>query len=801
MSQTNYIIEGITHIEDLPVNEFISAIRNLGKMIATEKLDGAQLWFGLDDQGRLYTSRAGKRRSAENVYSEADYRPVSASNGFRAAHAALQAKEDEIKKYLRNGQTVEIEVLYGRQPNAVTYGAGGKNYIAFLRGVNGTPDTTVEQLANMLNGNVVQVSVEIIDTNDGVTLNKLQADLDFQFVDVQKIDSTQLTTVNLEKQLKALEKFLAAKVSLDGLDVTNAELLATSLGSIDKEIRPQAKAIKSEIAGKILTDFKLPIKKELLDKFVRQVKSTLSADDLDDDEDNGVEGVVLRDPVSGVQIKLVDKDGFTTINQFNYALRNMISGPIRSIDNDVPLETRGGIIGDLKIKIADLLGNKDLARPAVGKKIFQGVKGSSPEATMRNVISGLKGDTNFRATKRKILALIAAANASLGQALDDFKATQENYQLLLKSGKKMGLSKEVVKRTLLAFAESKRDLAKMFESIKSAKSLTQVAVIFWGKYAVAIHQDAPLEESILTEKKFQTDKKLYANKDAWQLINNYLATVLLSALMYKTKDKIGLRMLKDKSHYRMTSWSAVMSPLNFWGYPIWRHSQPAVKKLIGKKASLELGRVIKKVPASHSRMLHMDLSFGNDVPINWNDHYKTLKQLQWFPGLRTDRINKLLIGVLKYEDLNLSQKIKTLNALYFYSQQFVPSSPLISRLRVIQHNVLINANGENDLMIEGSLLRQVTENAEGAIGIAAVSANAPAAQSSSQVVTSTNSSGVFSGTTNQNGGTAAATVAGAIASKEIGIGKGKHIIRRKRNPNVLKKKFARPEKRKDNESA
>lgn len=807
MQKENYLIEGISHIEDLPVSEFIAAIKNISNMIATEKLDGAQLWFGLDQSGRLFTSRAGKRRSAENIYSADEYKEMSASNGFRGAHAALQAKEDEIKKILRPGETIEIEVLYGRQPNAVTYGAGGKNYIAFLRGVLGTPDSSVNQLANMLNGTQVTVNVPIVDTTDGVNLSVMDADLEFQFVGVQQIDSNKLKDVNVDKQLKKLETFLNAPADLKGMSLTNAELIGTSLGSIDKSIRPEAKLAKEEALARIMTSFKLPIKKELLDNFVKKIKPSLSADDLNGDEDNGIEGVVLRDPVNGNQVKLVDKDGFSTINQFNYAVRNQISGPIRSVDDASPLETRGGIIGNLRIKIADLMGNKDLARPMLGKKVFQSVKGSTPEATMKNVISGLKGSEDFRATKRKVLALIKATNAELSNALDKFKDQQNNYQLLLKNGKKIGLSQAVVKRTLLAFAESKKDLKQMFERVYAAKSFSQLAVIFWGRYALSIHEapDENISEEVVLEKKFDTDKRLYQNKDSFTLLNIYLATVLLSSLMYKVKDKKGLQLLRDKTHYRMTSWAANMSPLNFWGYPIWKSSQPAVKKLIGNKTSRELGKIVKKVPSTWSRMLHMDLSFGNDVPINWNDHYKTLKQLQWFPGLKTDRINKLIIGTLKYEDLDLNQRIKTLNALYFYAQQFIPSSPLIQRLKTIQHNVLVNANGENDFMIEGSLLKQISETAIGASDAGSIQpgqhlgltspAVAPVAAQTTPPIPGDKS---FVNSTQNNNGSA--TVASNISSVDNKVGSGKMIVRVKRNPNVIKKKFARPEKVKKNES-
>lgn len=779
MEKIKIIREGITHIEDLPVHEFIDAIRNMGKMIATEKLDGAQLWFGLDDQGRLYTSRAGKRRSAENVYNEADYPKISASNGFRSTHTALKAKEEEIKKVMRNGDTVEIEVLYGRQPNAVTYGADGKNYIAFLRGVNGTPDAIVDQLTATMDNTQVRVNVDIVDTTDGENLSEQNTELVFQFVGVQKINTSLLKDVNLEKQLKKLETYLGQTVDdTDLKDFTNALLISTSLGSIDKSIRPVAKIAKTEIIARIMTDFKLPIKRELLNNFLKKIKPALAAADLNSDEDIGIEGVVFRDPVTGEQIKLVDKDGFTTINQFNFAVRSQISGTIKSVDADAPLESRGGIVGDLKIKIADLLGNKDLARGLSAKKIFLAVKGNSPEETLRNVAKNLKGDNDFLATQRKILALISATNQEMGKTLQQFKDNQNDFQLELKSGKTIGLSTEVIKRTLLTFAEAKKSLVEMFEKVKKAKSVVQLTAIFWGRYAKEAHLVDDVTESLL-ENKYQTDKKLYTGKDAWTLLNIYFATIFIAALIYKIDDKQGIRLLNDKAHYRLNFWATNMSPVNFWGYPIWRSTTGPVRRLLGKKNAGDIAKVIKNIPYGKYRDLHDDFSTSSSNKIDWNKHYKTMKLLQLFPGLRIDRINKLLVGIFKFEELTLDQKVKTLNMLYYYSMQYVPSSPLITRLRAAQSSILINANGEDNIMIEGSLLKRIIEDGETADS----SAPAPSIDSNT-------------GFQSSNSATEVATTASSIASKAFVLGKGKMIVRIKRNPNAIKKKFQKPEGKK-----
>ena len=727
---------GVQHIEDLDIDAFVKTVKNISAMHGTEKLDGAQLWFGLDKEGQLFTSRAGKRKSAENIYNEGDYPYFAANNGFRAAHAALKEKETEIKSVLRPGDTIEVEVLFGRQPNAVVYGAGDKNYIAFLRGVEGTQDILVDQLAQRLANQLVKVNVKVVDTVDGENLTLEPRDLNFQFVAAQKVDTATLKQVNVSKQLASLERFLKQRADLEGTKVTNFDVLTASLASFDKEVRAAAKDLRGRLQAQVLTDFKLPIKKELLARFVHQVKSPLAASDLSADEDIGIEGVVLRTPGTEEQVKLVDKDLFTTLNQFNHSVRSSINGVVKTTDMDAPLESRGGLLGELKILIADLLGNKELARTQGAKKVFATFKGKTPEDTLRNVARELAGGDDYRSTQRKVLALIGSTQEKLATQLKDFKANKDNFRLKLKSGKSMGLSPEVIRRTLVTFAESKRDLDELAEKVKKSKGLPQLAAVLYGRIAKAMHSSGEeLTEQVLTETYALTDKTQYQNKDAWSLLNIYFATVMMSTVIYKADDKHGVRLLKDKTHCRLSKWTRVMSPLNFWGYIIWRIGTPSVAKLVGKKVAKDLFRQVRKVPPNHWRFLHMDLSFGRDVPIDWQDHRQTLRKLQEFPSMDIDRVNTLLDGAFTYDQLTFDEKVKFLGKLYFYVNQFIPTSILLSRIRVIQDQLLLNANGENyQLVGEMKLLRSVTglteEGEGGGNGGAAVSAAAPASSTS-----------------------------------------------------------------------
>lgn len=758
----------ITHIEDLPLAAFIKAVRNIGTMHASEKLDGANLWMGLDDEGNLFTSREGKRKGSTQFKSEADYPRFAAYNGFRAAHAALAEKIEDIKRVMQPGQMVEMEILYGRQPNAVTYGAEDKSYIAFLRGVEGTPDVVADQLTTTMGGQSVKVRVATIETTDGEDLNIVDKDITWQFTGAQRVDPSKLKDIDLEKHLTALEAFLREPAGLESApELTNLELLQNSLGTIPVADRPAAKDLKAEVTAKVMTGFKLPIKKELLDNYISQIKPALGDKDLSADEDVGIEGVVLRDPANSDLIKIVDKDAFTTINAFNHAIRNQISGVVKTLDGNAPLEARGGILGNMKIQIADLLGNKELARGSTAKKAFAAVKGANPVETVKAFSANLAVE-DFLGTKRKMLALIQQAALDMRTLLNDFKENKDNFQLKLKNGKTIGISDEINKRTLLVFAESRRNILELFEKVKKAKTIAQVIATIYGHLAKAVHDqetDVPMvEESLVLEKKFDTDKALY-KKDAYTLMNIYFATVLMSVIIYKVNDTKGLRLLKDKTHYKMTSWDAQMSQLNFWGYPIWRSGSPAVKKLIGPKASGQIFKVTRHAAPSQSRYLHMDLSFGRDVPIEWADHFKTMHLLQQFEGMNVDRINILLRGVFLYETLNHDQQVKVISKLFYYVQQFVPASPLFVRLKAIQDELILNANGENDEMVqEKKLLADIN---------ALVENEEPDAE--------------------QQQGAAVDTVAHTKDPEAAtGINRSRKTEKRKRNPDVKKAKFPRP---------
>ncbi|HEY6436083.1 MAG TPA: hypothetical protein VIY47_05805, partial [Ignavibacteriaceae bacterium] len=81
------ISKGISHIEDLPIDTFINVLENLHEYEITEKVDGAEILFGIDERG-FYTSREAK--GGNRVYSVEDYSVTFPTTYMRSAHILLE---------------------------------------------------------------------------------------------------------------------------------------------------------------------------------------------------------------------------------------------------------------------------------------------------------------------------------------------------------------------------------------------------------------------------------------------------------------------------------------------------------------------------------------------------------------------------------------------------------------------------------------------------------------------------------------------------------------------------------------
>lgn len=480
---------GIAHIEDLSLEAFMRLLGNLDKLTAVQKLDGANLRAGFDDQGKFYTSR--EQKGGKRFYALDDFPDSSAFDGFKTATAVLIKVQNELKEIIKEGELVNLEILFGAQPNTVYYGKDGYNYIAFLEmlpGDNPTikPDQSkVEQLYKALKNTKITVETEITDTFDGINLVKSPMPTDWKFTTSDRVHEDELKKIKLKPDLKKLKEFLEEEneEASKGETVTNYDVLKTRTRKLSDERKRLEKIIYDE--------YRMPIKDKMME-LVRGQKPKLAGSN--GDGYKGIEGVIFTDPETYEQFKVVDRDVFSAINKFNYSIRMNIVGKINTSDPMASLAARGGLLGEAKIRIARLFGVEGLEIPHQAKKALANFRGDDPQQTLNNFADSLK-QLNFQAIKKKVLAIMVSTLSELEDMLDEFKENAADYSLTLKNGKKVKYSKEIKRRTLLTFAEARKNLIKQVEQVKNVNNIKQLASLCFGSELNKLHASDVEEES------------------------------------------------------------------------------------------------------------------------------------------------------------------------------------------------------------------------------------------------------------------------------------------------------------------
>lgn len=690
----------IIHLDDLDVQQFIDAVQNLSNLSVSEKLSGITMYVGVDQNNKIFTTSTEDAR--KKYYDPKDYPFFASNNPYRAALAALLTQSQIIEQIMSSTELVALTVAYNDYD---PYDAGGKSFISIVGSTNETPTDVAENLLKALKGKSTTITIDVVDTANGKDLSVKKTRLDFEFSGPKKIDTTKIN-VDVQTSIEALQKYITQDSGI--LNLSNLELITIPITKIDADVREDAKKQRDRIQSKILLDFKLPIKAQFIKAFAKKLKG------------DSYDGVIAKSD-SGEAIKITDQNQSKAISDFGKVMRAKITGKIQSTSENDSIEDRGGILGDLKIRAADYFGNVNLAVPREATRILSAIQGTSTHEALTALAASLKGRHDLQGTIRKISAMISSSLDHLQKQLSEFQTNKSRYKLKLSSGEVIKLSKIDIKRTLLAFAETRRDLIELQSKVKNAKSFEAVLDAFYGRQLRDARESKVVEnllnDAMLLEKRHATDEKLYAGKTAWELVNIYIATICLMTVLYKDDDKVGIKFYgRDHQHLKIKSFSSEMKPLNFWGYAIWRSGTPAVKKLIGEKTAKELTKYTSKVPVLWWKILHQEYSQGGNVEIHFNNHLETIKLLiSYVPLMMTDRVLSMLSGAFSYDRLNHDERVKYVVKLYQYSTQFIPSSPLIMRLRVIQRNLLstpIDPTAEEPNTMLPNLLHQVISIAE-----------------------------------------------------------------------------------------
>lgn len=489
--------KAIQYLEDIDASRFLEVLKSLKSKVITEKMDGTSFKFGFDNNGKFFTTRSGKGNADKIFYKAADWGISAASNGFKAAHLAIKEHQSDLKEVMLPGEAVDIEILYGRQPNTVVYGLDGTNYIMLIKMAEGTDGDIanpekIDEIAKILKSKESSVTTINVDTVDGETLtsNKTISKWKFDRPNVIKPNEfsaqTKKLIAGLESFLKKKNEKLSELLSEEKSNLDASTFNLVSAGDHKEEI----KRIREEVL-EALSNKKKAIANSALSDLITDLKPKFQDSNVDENEDFGIEGVVILDTNTQEQFKLVDKNTFATINRFNFQVRDTIRGMVKDDNDESTLEQRGGILGNAKLRISRLFNVPGLGKTYTIKKVISKFKGESPEETVKNFAKTVQ-NADFLAFREKILSVIDFTLDELATALANFKENANEYQIELDTGKVVKYTEEVIHRTLLVFAEAKESLVLLSKKIKSAKSMEDLVIALYGKQIKQIHGDTPL---------------------------------------------------------------------------------------------------------------------------------------------------------------------------------------------------------------------------------------------------------------------------------------------------------------------
>lgn len=408
---------GIKHLMDLDPSKFVEVVHTLPQYTASEKYDGANLWFGIEG-GEVYVSREGKNKSATKTFTPGNFEDVAANDQFKAALIALSTAKTKIASVLDETDVVECEVILGSQPNVVTYADNDtESRIIFLRMVSGD-QTKLQKLFGVLQNTPVPVEMQVKHTEDGKNL----------------IDDTLKTTFSFG--------IVTQKQITDA--VTSDSVLVTALSGFDAYAKQNDAALTNTATDEAATTKKTEVtfrmnsmKQKIIDRLLHLLNATPTG-----------EGIVLTNIKTGEMYKLVNKSKFGRTNEFFQRGRKTAVGTILTTDRNADFFKRGGIVGDTKIQLATVLGFPDFARA-------QPVRQSLAQLGQSDFLNQFQV-TDVNKTKMKMLAIVDVGIASLNTALEKFKTTGGGAINI--DGQQVSYSEPVKRRTLIAFAEANAEL-------------------------------------------------------------------------------------------------------------------------------------------------------------------------------------------------------------------------------------------------------------------------------------------------------------------------------------------------------
>ena len=467
----NEVSKGITHIEDLSIGKFVSVVRNISEHEITEKVDGAQILFGIDDNG-FYTSRETK--GGRRVYNQADYGFKFSETYMRSAHVVLESVLPLLKSAgLRPGCQVEAEVLHGELPNVVQYSAD-RNYVIFLRVTEGIVD--IDRLTVKLNGKSLDASIMTPYTQDGKSIQLKEETHTWEFSRSAVIP---VNPLSLQKAvMPKMTELMAYLGSPSGIrHFSNVVIESIPMNKCPewcnppewKYVKEAIKVKKAEIHKHVNEGLMLDIKYILVERLLK--RSSQFGPLL---ENGGwIEGAVLRNPTTGQMVKVVDKSVFLTVKDFSWRVRNSIKETARSP------ETASSFMGRMLVDMAIAVGHPTLG--TMQAKSYLKKLGNTTEER----IAVLAEDIDLKSVKQYWHNLLENKRFELEIELNKYEKEKSGYihEVVRLDGRqaRFTYSEAIDRRTKETFAQAFEEIQTLGDNVERVGTVEGLISILVGK--------------------------------------------------------------------------------------------------------------------------------------------------------------------------------------------------------------------------------------------------------------------------------------------------------------------------------
>lgn len=438
---------GIAHFEDLSIQDILTLIRRVketpNQFELTEKIDGVNLQFGLDLQGRFYTTRKGQElRYSVNEYPEDEFWATQ----FRSAHLAL---EQLVPNKLSPGDSINAEILYGELPNTIPY-RKDKNLVVLLQALTGNPN--LKALSSLETTVFLDKKPTTLD-GTGITIDEGHYD-HWQIELTPRYNPRLLVKVfhtnDFTLALQQLNNFLEERNNAFP-NLTNYDVLTASTSSDTKTEKQRLQTV--------LLNYKLDLKQVVIEKLVQRLSSKFGPS-----LDNGgwIEGLVLHDKETGDVVKFVDKDMFKKVNQWCHQERSFKDQKFQ----------------DIRIELALATGIEGFGRSlGVNTRFVRSLGTTKDERLVR-----LSELIDFDNIKNKWINILQTGVKELEAMLIHYKNTPKP-RLKIKNGKRthtFTYNKEVNRKTLEGYAQALHTLKTLLSKVYAAQNSYDLADAWMG---------------------------------------------------------------------------------------------------------------------------------------------------------------------------------------------------------------------------------------------------------------------------------------------------------------------------------